>query len=95
MTTTRLARRLTCYLQGGSIKNHYMREHRTTPTRRELEEGTVILDHDNDARRLPLLEALYIKDLSPSINIQGVDLQILPSGKELEGHPTACTLKLS
>ena len=83
MTTTRLSRRLTCHLQAGAIRNHYMQSHHIRLTRDHLEKGTTIVDRERDARRLPLLEALYIKDLNPSINIQLADLQALPSS-----HPT-------
>ena len=37
----------------------------------------------SDTRRLPVLEALYIKELNPSINIQANDLQALPSVRRL------------
>ena len=36
-------------------------------------------DMCTDVRRLPILEALYIKDLNPKLKVQANDLQVLPS----------------
>ena len=81
MTCTTLSRRLTTHLQNGAIKNHYDTYHRATVTRRNLEEGTNIIDREQDPRRLLFLEALHILQLEPSINIQTQDFKILPTLK--------------
>ena len=44
-----------------------------------IEQDTEILDTCTDARRLLLLEALYIKEMSPTLNIQADNLRALPS----------------
>ena len=81
MTCTTLSRRLTCHLQNGAIKQHHSNLHRTIPTRKELEDGTTIVDRKRDPRRLLFLEALYIAEREPSMNMQTNDLQVLPSLK--------------
>ena len=79
MTTTKLSRRLTFHLAAGAPKNHLMNEHSMALTRALLEESTEILDICPDTRRLPILEALYIKEMSPTLNIQAENLRALPS----------------
>ncbi|MPC41758.1 hypothetical protein E2C01_035361 [Portunus trituberculatus] len=46
MTWTTLQRRLTCHLQNGTIKNHYIMAHKTTATRKHLEENTTIIGRE-------------------------------------------------
>ncbi|XP_076034579.1 uncharacterized protein LOC143021171 [Oratosquilla oratoria] len=79
MTSMKLSRRLSYHLSSGAPKNHLKQIHNVTLTREILENGTEILDTCNDVRRLPLLEAFYIKELSPNLNIQANDLRVLPS----------------
>ena len=79
MTTTTLSRRLSYHLNAGAPKQHLRSEHGITLTRKMLEENTEIIDTCNDVRRLPVMEALYIKEFSPTMNIQASDLQALPS----------------
>ena len=81
MTTTKLTRRITMHLASGAPKNHLRSEHNTIITRKYLEENTEIIDSHQDERRLSILEALYIKDQNPKLNIQAEDLQALPSMK--------------
>ena len=79
MTTVKLGNRLTNHRYLGAPKNHMKNEHRINITKEDLETNTEVLASCNDPRRLPILEALYIKELNPSINIQAHDLQALPS----------------
>ena len=81
MTTTTLSRRLTFHLSNGAIKQHLLSEHGTAITRKMLEENTEIIDTCKDARRLPIAEALYIKENTPKLNRQHEDLQALPSAR--------------
>ena len=81
MTRTTLSRRLTCHLSSGAIKQHYSGRNHNQITRQNLVENTVILDRENDPRRLFFLEAIYINIMQPSINIQTENLQILPTLK--------------
>ena len=81
MTRTSLSRRLTCHLQNGSIKEHYNKGHQTKLTRQQLEDNTSIIDRETDTRRLMFLEALYIEEIKPTINLQVRDLKILPTRK--------------
>ena len=43
--------------------------HKTKLTRKFLEENTEGITKYNDHRRLPILEALYIKEMEPNLNI--------------------------
>ena len=93
MTATKLSRRLTCHLQNGAPKQHQVTRHNTLLTRKQLEDGTKILAYENDARRLAILEALFIKEHSPSMNLQSHDLLTLPSARAMlppvqRGPPT-------
>ena len=83
MTTMRLTRRLSYHLSNGAPKNH-AKMHKVTLERKHLEENTEIIATCNDDRRLAIIEALYIKELGPSLNCQRTDLQALPSMKR---HP--------
>ena len=95
MTTTKLSRRLTYHLTAGAPKNHMKNHHNTTLTREILIENTEIIDCCTDPRRLPILEALYIKELKPSLNAQHTDLQALPSmrrtNSQQEGQSASST----
>ena len=81
MTTTRLSRRLTCHLTSGAPKTHLREQHDTAITRDTLENSTEVITTCADARRLPILEALYIKEMSPTLNVQADDLQASPSAR--------------
>ncbi|KAG0720041.1 hypothetical protein GWK47_049321 [Chionoecetes opilio] len=85
MTTTKLSRRLTCYLTSGASKSHLPVKHDIIITRNFLEENTEMVDVCADARRLPISEALYIKDNNPKLNVQAHDLQALPSMRRTKG----------
>ena len=100
MTATKLSRRLTCHLQNGAPKQHQVTRHNTPLTRKQLEDGTKILAYENDARRLAILEALFIKEHSPSMNLQSHDLLTLPSARAMlppaqRGPPTDDVTTLS
>ena len=79
MTRTRLTRRLTCHLTNGAPKRHTTDAHNTTLTRTMLEEGTSILDSTPNHRRLQMLEALYILEEGPTLNIQQAHDYVLPT----------------
>ena len=83
MTATRLSRRLTCHLQNGAPKHHHLTLHNTHLNRQQLEKGTTILAYQNDTRRLAILEALFIKEYSPSMNLQSHDLLTLPTARTM------------
>ena len=70
MTTTTLSRRITMHLQDGAIKQHFDNVHPREITRKILTENTEIMTVCNDRRRLPILEALYIREYSPALNKQ-------------------------
>ena len=91
MTRTTLSRRLTCHLQNGTIKNHYNTSHKTTTTRKHLEENTTIIDRERDPRRLLFLESLYIAQDRPAMSLQTQDLQILPTQKRKPTRPDTNT----
>ncbi|XP_076051515.1 uncharacterized protein LOC143031487 [Oratosquilla oratoria] len=87
MATMRLSRRLSYHLTSGAPKNHLNEAHSITLSRENLEENTEILDLCTDDRRLPILEALYIKELSPDLNKQADDLRALPSMRQTGANP--------
>ena len=79
MTANKLGSSLTNHRYLGAPKNHMKKEHNINITKEDLENNTEILATCSDTRRFPILKALIIKDLNPSINIQAHDLQALPS----------------
>ena len=70
VTTTTLSRRLTMHLRDGAPKEHMHHSHNTTLTRKHLTENTHIIASSSNPNRLHILEALYIRERSPDINIQ-------------------------
>ncbi|KAG0712496.1 hypothetical protein GWK47_018353 [Chionoecetes opilio] len=85
MTTTKLFRRLICHLTSGTPKSHLLEKHGISITRTFLEENAEMFDVCADVRRPPILEALYIKDINPKLNVQAYDLQALPSMRRKKG----------
>ena len=81
MTTMKLSRRLSYHLSSGAPKNHHRDAHQIVLDRETLDKNTEIIAINQDERRLAILEALFIKDLSPNLNTQALDLQALPSVK--------------
>ena len=86
MSSMKLSKRLTYHLSSGAIKDHHRVAHNSKLTRDELTDNTTILATNQDGRRLPILEAIFIKDISPNLNIQANDLQALPSWKRTNGN---------
>ena len=69
-TWTTLSRRLTMHKQTGSIKTHMHEEHNTTLTRQQLVDNTTIIHSNRDPRRVEIIEAIHIRDFTPTINSQ-------------------------
>lgn len=69
-TCTTLSRRLTMHKQEGSIKTHMLEKHNITLTRQHLVENTSIIHSNFDPRRVEIMEAIHIRDHTPSINEQ-------------------------
>ena len=69
-TTTSLSRRITMHLQSGGPKTHTETDHETPLTRHDMTENTTILGTDSDKRRLSVLEAVLIREIDPSTNLQ-------------------------
>ena len=74
MTRTTLSRRLTCHLQQGAIKRHHVETHETNISRQQLVDNTSVLTHCPGGKHLEVTEAVYIREKSPSINIQYASL---------------------
>ncbi|KAG0712843.1 hypothetical protein GWK47_017499 [Chionoecetes opilio] len=55
----------------------------------------VHIDMCADVRRLPILEALYMKEINPKLNVQANDLQALPSMKRTKANNSLLTEKPS
>ena len=70
LTTTTLSRLLTMHLSNGGPKQHTQNSHNINLTRESLVNNNKIFCTNNDPYRLSILEALYIRNLSPSINKQ-------------------------
>ena len=71
------------HLQNGAIKIHTSSVHQTTLTRQMLVDNTVIIDEQQNQKKLAYLELIHIKLQKPSINVQGVaQAVILPSLRE-------------
>ena len=70
LTTTTLSRRLTMHLQNGAPSEHMLQVHKKHITRKDLTENTMILRNMHDKRRLPVLEALLIREKQPHLNKQ-------------------------
>ena len=87
MTTMRLSRRLSYHLASGAPMNHSKQAHGTKLSRTHLEENTEIISTCRDNRRLPILEALHIKNADPRLNCQATDLQALPSFRRTPTQP--------
>jgi hypothetical protein len=79
MTETTLSRRLTCHLTAGAPKIHTQQVHGERLTRAMLEENNVILSHAIDKKRLQFLEAIFIINNKPTINVQTASFDIPPS----------------
>ena len=89
MTETTLNRRLTCHLSSGAHKLHTKQVHNEKLTRAVLESHTVILAHVEDRKRLQFLEAIFIINEKPTMNVQVASFDVLPSlcvvGRKSEG----------
>ena len=79
MTTMKLVERLKSHKYAGAPKSHMRQDHQANISKEDLEGNTEVLASCNDRKRLQILEALYIKELKPSLNVQALDLQALPS----------------
>ncbi|XP_050709685.1 uncharacterized protein LOC126994416 [Eriocheir sinensis] len=86
MTTMKLSRRMSYHLTSGAPRQHLLQKHNTVLTRKILEENTDIIARCPDERRLPILEALNIKEMEPNLNKQALDLQALPSMRRSAAH---------
>ena len=85
LTTTRLSKRISCHLQEGNIYRHYARQHNHPPTREALVNSIKVIDTTPDHRRLRYLEAIYILQEKPTLNITQENL-LLPT--TLQQRPT-------
>jgi PHD/YefM family antitoxin component YafN of YafNO toxin-antitoxin module len=79
MTETTLSRRLTCHLTSGAPKVHTLQVHGEQLTRTMLENNTVILARASDHFRLKFLEAVFILNNRPNLNVQTASFDLLPS----------------
>ena len=70
MTSTSLSRRITMHLQNGGPKAHTEKFHSSPLTRKDMTDNIRILTATSDKRRLPVLEAVLIREFDPQINSQ-------------------------
>lgn len=77
-TTTTLYQRFGSHTQSGSIRKHLTEEHGITSLkRRDLLESTQVLHQDDRRRDLIFMEALLIKELSPTLNAQDEGCELI------------------
>ena len=69
-TTCTLSRRLTGHLQSGAIQQHHVQMHGQKITRDTIVRDTRVIARCGNKRKLEVLEAVYIRELKPHINIQ-------------------------
>ena len=69
-TTTSLTRRITMHLQQGGPLTHTRQDHNENLTRQLMTQNTKILAKSREKRRLIALEAIFIREMDPSINKQ-------------------------
>ena len=64
------SRRLTMHLSDTSSIAQHLKKHScpTTQLRKILTDNTTILEHQNNKQKLQILEALYIRNLQPTLN---------------------------
>ena len=77
-TTCSLSRRLTLHLQRGAIHNHHQQYHHSKLDRSTIVNNTRIISQANDVRKLKMLEAVFIRDKAPVINIQSNMVSAIP-----------------
>ena len=98
-TTTTLNRRLGSHTYNGSIKQHYINDHDTVPTKSEIINNTKILTHASDKHRLSIKEALLILHSNPIINRQFENfthtLKLKPNRTISTTHPSNTTVNNS
>ena len=70
MTITTLKKRLDSHYYNGSIFQHYKQNHKESITKQNLYNNTLILEKEQDWRKLAIKEALKIIELTPKWNIQ-------------------------
>ena len=70
VTTTSLSRRLTMHLREGAPHDHMSHHHNITLTRKQLVENTSVIKSQRCTTRLPIYEALLIRERNPSLNKQ-------------------------
>jgi len=88
-TTTTLSKRISAHLQGGAIQRHTAEKHRSTLSRKQMEDSTTILSREAEKGRLRMEEAVYIYMNKPSINIQQLPSVSLPSQRRDQVRSTA------
>ena len=70
-TTTSLSRRTTMHLQQGGIRTHNDSHHPDDRlTRKDITDNISVLTQETNTRRLQVLEAIYIREMDPTINRQ-------------------------
>ena len=78
MTTMRLSKRLSVYLQEGVIFQHHERQHKMKPSRMDIISNTKIFTSTIGVWRLRFLETIVILNMNPSLNIMN-EVNLLPS----------------
>ena len=89
-TTCSLSRRLSLHLQHGAIKQHHMRHHQTDIDRKTIVDNTYIISQCSNLRKLKMLEAVYIRERAPIINIQSNLTSAIPLFNNSIRHKGTC-----
>ncbi|KAG0719914.1 hypothetical protein GWK47_049505 [Chionoecetes opilio] len=81
--------------QSGSLVRHGHCTAPPPPPPPENQQKKKLVDMCADVRRLPILEALYIKDINPKLSVQANDQQALPSMNRTKANNSLLTEKQS
>ena len=69
-TTTTLSRRISYHLTEGAPEKHHRLSHNEDITRKMMVDNTTILTRCLQKKKLKVMEAAFIREMQPSINIQ-------------------------
>ena len=78
LTRCTLDRRITNHVNEGGPKQHHWNQHGKAITKEEIKDNISVIAACSDKRRLHVLEAIHIRDRSPSINVQSNMVATVP-----------------
>ena len=76
MTRTTLKKRFDAHYYNYNIQKHHNLYHEEKVTNENLYENSIIIEKENDHKKLAVKEALKIIELSPKLNVQFENLSL-------------------